>query len=707
MARKDIEIISLLLSRSDYTSFNDLRVCFGISERSVRYEVEKANELLKELKLPQIKQNRRFGLKLAFTSSQNDTFKTYMSEYQNELSFYNSDERFLTILFSILSDHVFTFGNKLADSLHVSKSTIDSDMKKIREYVEKYALSIVSVPKKGFQLIGDEWSIRMMVNNTINKFIDVEKVIDYCKSKKVISKAEKMVVDFLDKAIISWTYSTLKKLHYLEDSAINDVSCRQMTVILAVWFKRISNDHFLIRNHSSISSQDKLHTYQIVTLFIDEIQRKFEMTIDNEEKYYLCYLIDSFNIRTNTSLKRDWGGVQMVTLQFIEEMELLTTVPFSEDKDLFERLYQHIEALLNRLKKKVSISNPLNYMIIEQYFDIFKAAKKAIKCIERYSGETISDDEISYITIHFSASKEKLSQYNSLRYRVVVICGHGVATGELLAENLKKLYQFDVIGIVNNYELQAIKRLNADFAFSTIDVEIEHLPSLKINPILSDYDRKKINKFIKENPKIKHNSITDFNATEFFREICSIAEKNSLKINMEKFVDDLNHLYEKNRLIVDKKGVQPMISEVLKDRQILLKKEVRDWEDAIRTVAQPLLEEDYIDENYIISMIDSVKEYGPYIVIGKGIALAHARPEDGVKKLGLSVMTLSNPISFGHDENDPVEIIFCLAAIDNFSHLKIMKTIVSIVNKEQKLYQLLEQDSIVAFKKYIYQFEEE
>lgn len=41
-------------------------------------------------------------------------------------------------------------------------------------------------------------------------------------------------------------------------------------------------------------------------------------------------------------------------------------------------------------------------------------------------------------------------------------------------------------------------------------------------------------------------------------------------------------------------------------------------------------------------MIESVEEYGPYIVIGPHLALAHARPEDGSLKLGLSLSIFEN-----------------------------------------------------------------
>lgn len=145
-----------------------------------------------------------------------------------------------------------------------------------------------------------------------------------------------------------------------------------------------------------------------------------------------------------------------------------------------------------------------------------------------------------------------------------------------------------------------------------------------------------------------------------------------------------------------------MLEDVLQDSHILLNEQVGTWEESIRRVSAPLVEEQVIDPNYVTAMIDSVKEYGPYIVIGKYIALAHARPEDGVNRLGISVATIKEPIEFGNEDNDPVKIIFCLAAIDSYSHLNIMKSLIELINDEVKVDRLSRETNIERFKEILF-----
>ena len=131
-----------------------------------------------------------------------------------------------------------------------------------------------------------------------------------------------------------------------------------------------------------------------------------------------------------------------------------------------------------------------------------------------------------------------------------------------------------------------------------------------------------------------------------------------------------------------------MIQDILEDHKIQITSKKMDWKDSIRFGAKPLLDEESITEQYIGEMIHNVEEYGPYIVIAPHMALAHARPEDGAKKLDLSLTIFKNPISFGESDDQKVSVMFCLSAIDSFSHLNIMKSLVNLIRATNKIEEL-------------------
>jgi mannitol/fructose-specific phosphotransferase system IIA component (Ntr-type) len=144
-----------------------------------------------------------------------------------------------------------------------------------------------------------------------------------------------------------------------------------------------------------------------------------------------------------------------------------------------------------------------------------------------------------------------------------------------------------------------------------------------------------------------------------------------------------------------------LLSELLTEDRIQIQKSVRDWREALTLAAEPLLADGSIESSYVDGIIRSVEEQGPYIVLMKHLALAHARPEEGVNCLALSALTLKEPINFGNPENDPVKVIFCLAAEGTKSHLKLMGELASLF-EDEKLKQLIEAKDSKEFRKYLF-----
>lgn len=114
---------------------------------------------------------------------------------------------------------------------------------------------------------------------------------------------------------------------------------------------------------------------------------------------------------------------------------------------------------------------------------------------------------------------------------------------------------------------------------------------------------------------------------------------------------------------------------IIEHENIQLKVEAASWQEAVRKGGQILVTNGYATDNYVEAMIQTAKKLGSYIVIAPGLALPHARPEDGVIKPGISLITLEKPIFFGNADNDPVYIVIALAGSDNQTHLSILKTI--------------------------------
>ncbi|NRT35311.1 PTS system ascorbate-specific IIA component [Clostridium beijerinckii] len=113
--------------------------------------------------------------------------------------------------------------------------------------------------------------------------------------------------------------------------------------------------------------------------------------------------------------------------------------------------------------------------------------------------------------------------------------------------------------------------------------------------------------------------------------------------------------------------------------------ELNDWIEAIRFCGSLFVKNGNTEAKYTDAMINTVKNMGQYIVIEKGIAMPHARPEDGVKKIGMGLIKLKRPIEFGNEEYDPVDILIFICAIDKTSHLKALAELMTLIEDNEFL----------------------
>lgn len=115
-----------------------------------------------------------------------------------------------------------------------------------------------------------------------------------------------------------------------------------------------------------------------------------------------------------------------------------------------------------------------------------------------------------------------------------------------------------------------------------------------------------------------------------------------------------------------------------------------DWRDAITLAGERLVATGSTTATYTQEMIETVEKLGPYIVIAPGIALAHSRPSPAVLHTGISWVTLAKPVEFGSADNDPVELVLGLAAIDHDGHVEMMSQLAAAISDDAVRTYLLE-----------------
>ncbi len=139
-----------------------------------------------------------------------------------------------------------------------------------------------------------------------------------------------------------------------------------------------------------------------------------------------------------------------------------------------------------------------------------------------------------------------------------------------------------------------------------------------------------------------------------------------------------------------------VLKEYIIDRGMFhLQADVQDWKGAVRLGTNLLEKRGFVTGQYYQAILKSVKDLGPYFLIAPGLAMPHARPEEGVLQNGFSLLTLRRPVVFGDPENDPVDILLTLAAVDaETQNEEAIVQIVELLDNENKVEELRKANSL-------------
>ena len=76
------------------------------------------------------------------------------------------------------------------------------------------------------------------------------------------------------------------------------------------------------------------------------------------------------------------------------------------------------------------------------------------------------------------------------------------------------------------------------------------------------------------------------------------------------------------------------------------------WEDAVRASVQPLIDAGAVKPAYADSIVNSVKKFGPYIVIAPDIAIPHAEDKPNVNETTICFMKSNTPVVFDPEDHE-------------------------------------------------------
>lgn len=661
--------LSILIKDGKF-NLDKLAETFNVNARTIRNDIVQIDDYLKnknvkatiEVKNKIITINMLKDIKLEDLVEIN-----YHDFYSDRIS---NEERILLILSDLCWSDGYLTIQDLADKYFVSRGTINSDIVSIKEYCDKNGINFVSARGKGIGIDEDEKNRRKYLASIIKEFAYLNQKVNLDMS---------IYGQWFDLDEINKIQAIVNEVDEIFNVSLTDVAYEALIVHIALSIERFkagNNDEEL--PSEELENIDSLQ-YKIASTLVEMINEEFNISLGENEIYYIAVHTAAKSGVIVAQEKRGDNFLEYYCLRLINNVGLLLNVDLSNDKHLFNSLFQHLCACEYRNRNNISLDNPLKDELKNNYKDLFEIVKAVIIDVNEPDVIIPSDDEIAYVMLHFcTAIKRDIKQIKPLR--VLVVCATGIGTAELLSLGLKENFNFEIVDKLAKHQLKDEKYLNnVDLIISTVPLK-SRIPSVVVSPILKEKDIIDIKHFINRLDLVGK---LDIKSTKMSKTAVMLKDL----LNKYPSNKDEEILIEKIKtLLLNEKGEENyMLSDLIRKETIALGLEVDDWQDAVRKAGQLLINDGSITEEYIDGAIENVKELGPYIVITKGIALPHATNKVGVNRTAMSLITLKNPVNFGNKNNDPVDTVFMLATTDSTSHLGALQDLSEFLGDEEFL----------------------
>lgn len=674
MRKRSTEILEkLILSNSKSMEVKKLITTYRISLKTLRTDVNEINDFLLEAKMSPTKLNEKEKLILL----EKDIMKiqdrlNHMDTYSYKMS---REERQIYIIAELLMSQDYITMQNLAKKLNVSRNTILNDFETVKDYCLAFNVNVLMKSSKGIKIECDQ---KDRNNLLMQIFHDLED--DYMEKSffhQLIQRKLGMKIP------LEMIKEDLREYMEQQHMLVSDRVFSYVSIYLFVILNRkINKKRRTVEKLTGDTASDNLLNW-----FAD----KYEVGINkNDVKDFGRYMKQhDFNI---SSEQKEINDVELygIIVYFLQMVGEDIECSLQSDTVLIESLLEHIRTLKNwedyDFEMPLSDELPIPKEILE------KTIEKNSIILERYLGYPLTKEMKESIMIHICAAFVRNLEYLNL-LEVLIVCPGSMATGKYLEAQVKNYFDFRVAAVIPSRDVEEFLKSNKiDFVISTVNVRSESVPCVKVQAQLTMNDINAIQNiaFLLGRKENKSENESRYVEQNFLDVMKTFLEKLDAS-KRDEFFDEVYALMETK---IQSTG-KSILAQMLDPSKIMIKQEKITWEQGILQAADILEKKGCVGSDYGKKAVENVKEYGDYIIISKGIALAHAgKKEAHVYKDGLSLVMCPEGIEF--TEGNIVYLVFCFAVAEEKDYLKLFQEIIALGKTQKKMKDILQQKNVVS-----------
>ncbi|KON90198.1 PTS ascorbate transporter subunit IIA [Sporosarcina globispora] len=659
-------ILTKVVHAPSHVSAQELMEELKVSKRTVYYDIDKINSWLKDKDIEELSYVRAAGFFLSEKGKKQ--VKQTLSSFDKVSSYeFSPKERAAWAAIIILTREKSIFLQDLMDKLSVSRSTLLADIRDLKGQLSHFEIELNFQKNSGYFITGEEQDKRKVLIYFLSQVLTNRGWNDLLSEVQLtIQEKQEVLPELFHRSDPDAIYSILNESESYSGVQYTDEVMETLSAHLFLLIKRFNQGKFIKMDPVEKEVIKETNEYRAAQFICNKIESGFQLSVPDDEVCYITtYLLGAkiSDYKLNDLENHDVKNLKKMAGRMVDDFQKYACVFFQNRRELERNLLIHLKPAYFRIKYGIELDNPLSRSMQDSYQDLFVLTKKVVHHFEYVLGKSVSDDEAAYIAMHFGGWIDKEGVKVEARKKAAVVCASGIGTSRILKKQIEDLMPFvDVVHVYTVREYDKASLAGLDLVISTTPLSEKNVPVFVVNPILNPAEKESLLKQVQ--------AADNAPKQESIEAVMDIIRKHADIKDESMLVQELKAYYQSKNETKREVDQKPMLNEVLTADKIQFADSAGTWQEALEMSSQPLLKDGSISRDYIDAMIANVNSMGPYIVIAPGIALPHARPENGVKKLGMSFLRLKESCSFSEKPEHQVSLFFVLAAIDNETHLK-------------------------------------
>ncbi|MUG22499.1 PRD domain-containing protein [Paenibacillus macerans] len=485
----------LLKENRSHVRVQDIAAELNCSEKTIRNDFDQIERYLAEHTTAELLRKPGIGVSLAIGEREKEELLATLVWSASDQEYKTDAKRFAAIAYRLLMESRPTTIRELAAQHFVNKAAIKKDLERLQPWFKKYNLAIVSKQRVGVTAEGEERNIRAALSKL---------------SQLTGQAGNHFIKNRFAPHEIELVTRELKRLETEAGLSFTDEAMDNLLVHTLLMVRRTK-----LKQPISFSEQERSlirekREFPWTEAFARRLERVFAVRFPEDEVAYLTAHILGGKIRSQTRIEagipesgptgasdqRD--HVSGLAESLVRRMSALTLVDFARDPILMEGLRIHLHSAVNRLSYGLIVTNPMLPDIKKMYPYMFDMVIDATRRMGDDLPFAIPEEEAAYLTLHFQAAVERLSQPAAKPKQIITVCHMGIGVSHILRTKLERKFpELKVLDSVRKVDLPAyLARETVDFIVSTTPLENVKPPHIVVSPLLDSRDIRKLEGFI-------------------------------------------------------------------------------------------------------------------------------------------------------------------------------------------------------------------